>query len=586
MKWIVICLLFYLPFAFSEEIRFEDAYQKGKAMGLQRQNEIKNYLKKSPQSIIPNFSDAVLEKNYYQQNIKEDSDLKISVQNETTKNKLAQTYVNNHANRPNFEISKNSKSMNMNQWILDNSYDLTHNKKCTEIPACETKYENKLCFDEPKSIKHVCEERLIISVQQNVDEKHYPIIVTLHSGRYYMAALINLMTGAVIDHGPRDSSASIQGVLPRNIDRSSLAAVIKSSNLGGSTIKGLGYQNYGQDYALNIQLEHRNKDSRISASILIDFVLRQVSNTVTENWTSNCQNISKGCSLQDEICTEGQATKLINGLPITKDCWAKRITFICEHNSGIKDTCEPLINIGCEQISSHCEKTEEDQCVLFKKTFRCATKDCTYQKLCTDIPKCINGDCSTHDKNEDKDFNQAAGSFAALMSAGKSMDKANQYIFSGKPMSCSKAPIGYLNCCGDGGWGEILNDKCDEEEKILQDKREKHVTIEIPGEYCGKEIGGVCILYKRRYCVFTSKIARLIQEEGRLHQLGRSFGEPENPNCNGITPEELQKIDFSRINFSEVAEDIKNAIPIHDQAALISRINKNIQETKGKINAQ
>lgn len=42
-----------------------------------------------------------------------------------------------------------------------------------------------------------------------------------------------------------------------------------------------------------------------------------------------------------------------------------------------------------------------------------------------------------------------------------------------------------------------------------------------------------------------------------------SWGDPENPNCRGFTPEEFQMLDFSRMDLSEWYEDIETKA--HDQ---------------------
>ena len=124
-----------------------------------------------------------------------------------------------------------------------------------------------------------------------------------------------------------------------------------------------------------------------------------------------------------------------------------------------------------------------DKCVLYDQTFRCPLNSCSSQEqtICTEEPACINGDCSSHEKIPDPDFNQAVGSFGAMVDAAQQMDKNNHLIFRGESASCSKAPIGFLNCCTDSGWGQELFEKCSDEEKKLKKDKENHITVEIPG---------------------------------------------------------------------------------------------------------
>lgn len=66
-----------------------------------------------------------------------------------------------------------------------------------------------------------------------------------------------------------------------------------------------------------------------------------------------------------------------------------------------------------------------------------------------------------------------------------------------------------------------------------------------------------CFRKKTVFCCFGSKFAKLLQEQGRK-QLGLDFGTAQSPNCRGFTEEELQKIDFSKLDLSEITSDILN----------------------------
>jgi len=72
------------------------------------------------------------------------------------------------------------------------------------------------------------------------------------------------------------------------------------------------------------------------------------------------------------------------------------------------------------------------------------------------------------------------------------------------------------------------------------------------GEYCAEEWFDVCVQRKKTYCCFS--------EQGRP-QLGIGWGTPEAPNCRGFTAQEFQKLDFSRIDFSEwIEEEVRKNI--------------------------
>lgn len=67
-------------------------------------------------------------------------------------------------------------------------------------------------------------------------------------------------------------------------------------------------------------------------------------------------------------------------------------------------------------------------------------------------------------------------------------------------------------------------------------------------------------IYRRSYegyCCYNSRLARIVQEQGR-QQLGRGYGSPQNPDCTGLTAEELEQIDFALIDLSEFIAEIQS----------------------------
>lgn len=78
----------------------------------------------------------------------------------------------------------------------------------------------------------------------------------------------------------------------------------------------------------------------------------------------------------------------------------------------------------------------------------------------------------------------------------------------------------------------------------------------------------------RYYCCFNSVLARIIHEQGRP-QIGKEWGSPRQPHCEGFTPEELASIDFSKIDLSEYLQyvTLKKELTQED----IERISERIQ---------
>lgn len=75
------------------------------------------------------------------------------------------------------------------------------------------------------------------------------------------------------------------------------------------------------------------------------------------------------------------------------------------------------------------------------------------------------------------------------------------------------------------------------------------------GSYCSAQALGGCVTTRQQYCCFNSKLAKIIQEQGRP-QLGRGWGTAQTPDCSGITVAELGQLDFSKMDLSEFMADV------------------------------
>lgn len=88
------------------------------------------------------------------------------------------------------------------------------------------------------------------------------------------------------------------------------------------------------------------------------------------------------------------------------------------------------------------------------------------------------------------------------------------------------------------------------------------------GSYCSKRIkygvGSVCVQTTESYCCFNSQLARIIQEQGRLQLQSfapdGNWGTETSPNCIGLTPDQFQMLDFSKIDLSEYFEELSASI--------------------------
>ena len=102
------------------------------------------------------------------------------------------------------------------------------------------------------------------------------------------------------------------------------------------------------------------------------------------------------------------------------------------------------------------------------------------------------------------------------------------------------------------------------------------------GSYCSKKWPLVgCVQKTEAFCCFNSKLARIIQEQGRP-QL-KSFNPnpwgvasddgPANADCRGFTSTEFQMLDFSKMDLSEYFGDITTQVQSTIQQNVSGKIN-------------
>lgn len=75
------------------------------------------------------------------------------------------------------------------------------------------------------------------------------------------------------------------------------------------------------------------------------------------------------------------------------------------------------------------------------------------------------------------------------------------------------------------------------------------------GTVCEKKAAGKCITTRQKYVCFNSRLARILNEQGRP-QLGRGWGTPVNPDVRGFTQEELELLDFTAMDLQEFVRDV------------------------------
>ncbi|CDT63928.1 Mating pair stabilization protein [Vibrio coralliirubri] len=273
-----------------------------------------------------------------------------------------------------------------------------------------------------------------------------------------------------------------------------------------------------------------------------------IKNTIT--WRTQCR-LMNSCNVTHQQCIEGRATRTINGIPTTLDCWKFRV----DHQCTQPNTCN-VLPADCTTTSTHCSLQQNGVCIEEKVNKSCPQRRCSATQLtCGEESFCLDGDCFEAMETTSNRFNESTSALAALAEAADGLGDPPM-IFTGKGMKCTDAALGFADCCKDGGWGTSIGvAQCNDEEKALGQAKEQGLTIAL-GSYCAEKVLGACIRKKKTYCVFDSKLARIIQEQGSKGQLGISLGTAKHPICGAITPEQLQNIDFERLDFSDFYDDM------------------------------
>ena len=368
------------------------------------------------------------------------------------------------------------------------------------------------------------------------------------------------------------------------------------------------------------------------------------------SYTSN-----PNCVLAASVCTDSApATRMVDGFPITKRCWAWSNSYACVSGT-------PKSNCGDFQNDPHCALASRScvdamdanapvpgGCDIWESTYKCQTRPSTTSTVadCGSQSFCLDGSCFDAGYSPDQDIGKAAASLEAGREMGVYEDPTTHRLFAGAAKDCRNT---FGNCCKSTGgasslsnqalmstamsavkfgaesvvkWGssyvfDYLKDSalsamlgqmglldsmtswassatslnlyglqfsfgangvafvgfdpysfaiaaafmivssltsCTQDEQMLAMSRGQGLCSYV-GSYCGSKALGLCVKHLNAYCCFNSKLARIINEQGRP-QLGLAWGSPQHPDCSGFTIAQIQSLDFSKIDLSEFISDV------------------------------
>ncbi|HHU0101967.1 TPA: type-F conjugative transfer system mating-pair stabilization protein TraN [Legionella pneumophila] len=551
LKWGVLMALLSLGcFANQTGTDFNGFKKYAKSLNAQPKEAMRGF---EPQAIFEKYSEHPAQEGYYQGVQKEQTDLS-SQANAAIKNDPGAQTVMDHFGTNKFELNQANSVLAGSQLIQDESYAITHGQsndrvQCTnQKPVCEIKTHEEQCTSSHLLPDQMCTKNLKVLVDSEKIMQRADFSFVVHK-KWTGIISVNLVTGAVTN--------AVSGSVPKRIHMNHpcehMNATVHSIRNNGDRaywVKVIGYPTCTNNGVIKFYI-----DKQWARKYPIQVALTVVANSkpyiTQEYWDSNCTNFeNKGalCRVKKEQCTDTQSPKIIDGLALTRDCWAKELTYSC--SSSAADECIVQKNKGCFQTGSECVRFESNYCALYKQTYSCQENVCQAPVECIKDLFCADGDCTEHTQTQNSDFGQTVSSLAVVGEAGYELSQQpNASLFGGKAVQCKIWPLNLIDCCHDKGWGKDIDLlHCREEDKALGRAKLNYVAHYL-GEFCSEEVAGVCLEHKRSYCVFPSKMARIIQE-ARLTQVnGHGLGDAEHPTCAGMSVAELQKMDLGRVDF-------------------------------------
>ena len=168
---------------------------------------------------------------------------------------------------------------------------------------------------------------------------------------------------------------------------------------------------------------------------------------------------------------------------------------------------------------------------------------------CGSVSWCVGSGCETAEARANTGFVASTARLNMVLDmGGEEFDRESLRFFRGKRRSCRIRWGGLADCCKNSG-ALVSLAGCTRGERLLAEERHAGNTHYL-GRRCTRRIFGVCVRRERSWCVFGSKLGRILQEAARS-QLGIGWG-----SCRGFTVAEMERIDFEAVDLSEFTEDL------------------------------
>ena len=168
---------------------------------------------------------------------------------------------------------------------------------------------------------------------------------------------------------------------------------------------------------------------------------------------------------------------------------------------------------------------------------------------CGSVSYCVGAGCESVEPQGNTGFARSAAMLNMVLEmGGDEFDRNELRFFQGERRACRIRWGGLANCCRNSGLLVGLAN-CSAAERELAQERNAGNTHYL-GSYCARRVFGVCLRRERAWCVFGSKLGRILHQQARP-QLGLGWG-----SCRGFTVAEVERIDFDRLDLTEFTGDL------------------------------
>ncbi|WP_277972919.1 type-F conjugative transfer system mating-pair stabilization protein TraN [Pantoea agglomerans] len=585
------------------DTRYDDASEyadsvKGKGMDTLKGTD--------PSAVIPGYTASPDQSEYYGgTTATSNTALDSNGTTEMNSSEAGKTIQEVIKNRPSDPISTDAPFISGSLDVEDQAETITQgtDTQCKDVDVNKTQITNYTCERTP-AIELACTRTASVTghYETTQENKNFPLTLTSASREgnrarvdFLLPASGSLTGAAVAIQYPAIPSyqgaaltitASFGGsvVIKAAQAPASLPVTDSSVTAGQGAVLYIAIQTSGhRDDAINTMVSNLRSGKEV-LTLNLQMLVDTPAWVPDIAWTENCPFDKSDQVLIGTACTDpgGDRTVTVDGKPFTvhSDCWQYTDTYVSQ--SADNGTCgQYMNNTACTVAGTTCLDVLNGHCLREQAVFSCEEKVSGSAQLCGGTLVCADGSCDHLENNSVNDFQSAVSGLAALAAAGKdiaALNGVNVSAFTGEGKSCRKAMAGFSNCCKDSGWGQDAGlASCNTEEKALGEAKNRKLTIYV-GSYCAHKVLGVCLEKKEGYCQFDSKLAKIIQDQGRRGQLGIGFGSGESPDCRGLTVDELQHLNFSAINFADFYDDLENGTTLPADQTLIDRVKQQVAD--------